>query len=179
MTPLVVVTGAPGAGKSTLAAALADRLGLALLSLDEIKEELAEDAPDTPRDWLREDAESELVRRLHGVGGHAVVDIWVAPRRDVPRVAGLLRPWWDDLVEVRCDVPPEVAAQRYAGRERGRPHLPADEETLARVRDAAARPEALGAPRTVVVDTSGPVAIDDLALAVRRETASRTRTRRR
>jgi predicted kinase len=179
MNPLVVVTGAPGAGKSTLSVALAERLGCALVSLDEIKEELAADAPDTPRHWLREDAEAELVRRLEGVDGEAVVDIWVAPRRDVERVSGLLRPWWPTLVEVRCQVPPDLAAQRYAARSRGLPHLPADEEMLARVRDAAARPEALGAPRTVVVDTSGPVALDDLVVAVRGETPTRLRSPRR
>ena len=180
MSALVVVTGAPGAGKSTLAWALADRLGCALVSLDEIKEELAADAHDTPRDWLRYDAESELVRRLVAVEGEAVVDIWVAPRRDVERVSELLRPWWPTLVEVRCDVPPDLAAERYAARHRDwPPHLPPDEETLARVRDAAARPEALGAPRTVVVDTSGPVSLDDLVVAVRGETPTRVRPPRR
>ena len=179
MNSLVVVTGAPGAGKSTLSWALADRLGCVWVSLDEIKEELAADAPDTPRDWLRMDGEAELVRRLEAVEGEAVVDIWVAPRRDVERVAGLLRPWWADLVEVRCDVPPDVAVRRYAARTRAWPHLPADDEMLDRVREAAARPEALGAPRTVVVDTSGPVALDDLVVAVRGETPSRVRSPRR
>lgn len=179
MSALVVVTGAPAAGKSTLSWALADRLDRAWVSLDQIKEELAEDAPDTPRDWLREDAEAELVRRLEAVDGIAVVDIWVAPRRDVERVAGLLRPWWAELVEVRCEVPPDLAVERYAARVRGWPHLPPDEEMLERVRDAAARPEALGAPRTVLVDTSAPVALDDLVVAVRGETPTRLRLPRR
>jgi predicted kinase len=172
MTPLVVVTGAPGAGKSTLAAALAERLGLFPLSLDAIKEELAADAPDTPRDWLRWDGEQELVRRLRAVDGEAVVDIWVAPRRDVERVGELLQPWWDRLVEVRCQVPPDVAVARYTARVRGWPHLPADAETLDRIRDAAEHPEALGAPWTVVVDTSRPVALGDVVSAVRRETGT-------
>jgi predicted kinase len=172
MTPLVVVTGVPGAGKSTLASALAERLGSFPVSLDAIKEELAADAPDTPRDWLRYDAEQEVVRRLEAVAGEAVLDIWVAPRRDVERVSLLLRPWWDRLVEVRCQVPAAVAVERYAARVRGWPHGPADPETLDRIRDAAEHPETLGAPRTLVVDTSRPVALGDVVSAVRRETGA-------
>jgi adenylate kinase family enzyme len=178
MIPLVVVTGVPGAGKSTLAAALAARLGTFPVSLDAIKEELAADAPDTPRDWLRWDAEEEVVRRLEAVGGEAVLDIWIAPRRDVERVAALLRPWWDRLVEVRCEVSADVAVARYLERERGLPHLPPDELTLARIRDAAEHPQPLGASRTVVVDTSRPVALGDVVSAVRRETGAERPVRR-
>jgi predicted kinase len=171
MTPLVVVTGVPGAGKTTLAGAVADRLGCALVSLDQIKEELAADAADTPREWLRYDAEAELVRRLEVFAGRAVVDIWVAPRRDTDRVLALLQPWWDRVVEVRCRVPADVAVARYVARgRRVPPHLPPDAETLARIRDAAERPEALGAARTVVVDTSGPVDLGSLVSAIRDET---------
>jgi predicted kinase len=173
------VTGLPGAGKSSLAGALADRLGCAMVSLDEIKEELAMEAEDTPRDWLRFDAEAELLRRLEAFEGRAVVDIWIAPRRDTERVRGLMMRWWDDVVEVRCDVPVAVAVERYTARERAWPHLPADEETLARIREAAAHPAALGAPRTVVVDTTRPVEIGDVVAAVRRETGARPDRRRR
>jgi adenylate kinase family enzyme len=38
----VVVSGAPGSGKSTVASALAERLHLPLLSLDDVKEALAD-----------------------------------------------------------------------------------------------------------------------------------------
>jgi hypothetical protein len=44
-----------------------------------------------------------------------VVDIWIAPRRDTARIVELLGPWWDRLVEVRCQVPAEVAIRRYVG----------------------------------------------------------------
>ena len=176
--PLVVVTGVPGAGKTSLATVLAERLGRALVSLDEIKEELALEAADTPRDWLRHDAEAELARRLEAFEGEAVVDIWVAPRRDTERVRDLFKRWWDTLVEVRCQVPAAVAVERYAARPRSWPHLPPDEATLARIRDAAEHPEALGAPRTVVVDTTRPVEIGDVVTAVRRETGARPRRRR-
>jgi predicted kinase len=179
MSPLVVVTGVPGAGKTSLATALAHRLGVALVSLDEIKEELAADAADTPREWLRHDAEAELVRRLEAFEGDAVVDIWVAPRRDTERLRGLLDPWWADAVEVRCEVPAEVAVARYVARGRTTPpHLPPDDETLDRIRDAAERPESLGAPRTVVVDTTGLVDVGDVVTAVRDETGRWTSVRR-
>lgn len=170
---LVVVTGVPGSGKTTLASALARRIGVALLSLDAIKEELARDAPQTPREWLRQDAEAELFRRLTAFDGEAVVDIWVAPRRDTARVAGLLAPWWDDVVEVRCEVPADVAVERYAARDRGWPHLPADEQTLRRIRTAVAHPEPLEAPRTVVVDTTHRVPVASLARTLRAETRAR------
>jgi predicted kinase len=176
--PLVVVTGVPGAGKSGLSTALAERLGCALVSLDEIKEELAVQAEDTPLEWLRYDAEAELVRRLEAFDGEAVVDIWIAPRRDTARIVDLLKPWWDRLVEVRCQVPAAVAVERYVARERTWPHLPADADTLARIRDAADHPEALGAPRTVVVDTTRPVEIGDVVTALRRETGARRVVRR-
>jgi predicted kinase len=180
MSTLVVVTGVPAAGKTGLATALAERLAVALVSLDEIKEELAVEAEDTPREWLRYDAEAELVHRLEAFAGDAVVDIWIAPRRDTERIRDLLKPWWDTIVEVRCQVPAAVAVERYVARERSwPPHLPADAETLGRIRDAAERPEALGAPRTVVVDTTRPVEIGDVVTAVRREAGARRSVRRR
>jgi predicted kinase len=178
MNPPVVVTGVPGSGKTSLATVLAERLGVALVSLDEIKEELAADAEDTPRDWLRYDAEEELVRRLEAFDGDAVVDIWIAPRRDTERIRALLKQWWDRVIEVRCQVPAVVAVERYAARSRSHPHLPPDADTLARIRDAAEHPEALGAPLTVVVDTTRPVEIGDVVTAVRRETGARRAVRR-
>ncbi len=72
-TPLVVVTGPPDA--ALVAAALAERLGCACVSLGEIEDELAVDAEDTPRSWLRYDAEQEVVRRLTEFAGRG------SPRR--------------------------------------------------------------------------------------------------
>jgi predicted kinase len=138
---LVVVTGAPGGGKESLAEALAQRLGRFWISFGAIEDDLAAGAADTPRHWLREDAEQEMVRLLEAAAGEAVLDIGVASPGDAERVAALLRPWADDLVELRCQAPGET-------------------------------PRPLGAPRTVVVDTTRPVALGDVVSAVRSETGT-------
>ena len=101
--PLVVVTGLPDG--ALVAAALAERLGCAYVSLAEIEDELAVDAEDTPRSWLRLDAEQEVVRRLTELSGVAVLDLAVEPPLEAERVTALARRWWDDVVEVRCEAP--------------------------------------------------------------------------
>jgi hypothetical protein len=100
---VVVVTGPPDAG--VVAAALAERLGFAHVSLGEIEDELAVDAADTPRAWLRYDAEQEVVRRLTDFCGTAVLDVAVEPPLEGERVRALVRRWWEDVVEVRCEAP--------------------------------------------------------------------------
>ncbi len=102
-TPLVVVTGSPDA--DVVAVALAERLGCVRVSLGEIEDELAIDAEDTPRSWVRYDAEQEVVRRLTEFAGVAVLDVAVEPPLEIERVQALVRRWWDDVVEVRCEGP--------------------------------------------------------------------------
>ena len=156
--PVVLVTGVPGAGKSTLAAELAASLGAAVLSLDEIKESLfAEGDHKDDRSALRLAAEDVLARRIAADPGVVVVDIWVAPGRDEQRTAhwvGLLaRP----VVEVLCRVPAAVAVARYRCRRRGGPHLPADDDTVRRIEAAADAIIPLGLSTTIEVKTVGPV----------------------
>src|SRR3954453_23701016 len=105
MTTLVVFTGPPGFDTDGGAEALAEGLGLAWLSVDGVLDELAEDAEDTPRDWLPLDAERETQRRLEAFGGEAVLAVHLAGADDAERLRAVLRPWSHDLVEVRCSVP--------------------------------------------------------------------------
>lgn len=159
--PVVLVTGVPGAGKSTLAAQLARSMSAALLSLDEIKESLyAHGAYRHDRGALRLAAEQELARRLAGESRVVVVDIWVAPGRDEQRTADWVGSLGRPVVEVLCRVPAEVATARYRSRRRGGPHLPADEDMLRRIEAAAVTIAPLGLGTTIEVETIGAVDVN-------------------
>ncbi len=164
----VVVTGVPGAGKSTLGLALAKGLGAPFLSLDEIKEELYEpDVEGCAGYRLRRAAEVELGRRLAAAVGVVVVDIWIAPGRDTRRVADLLTTGACSTVEVLCRVPADVAVARYLRRVRSGPHRPADQDTLWRIREAVTVLTPLGVGRCIEVDTFGPVDVDGVLARLR------------
>jgi aminoglycoside phosphotransferase family enzyme/predicted kinase len=128
---LVVVGGPPGTGKSTVAAGLADRLGLTLLSSDRVRKELAQLSPVTSATagfgegiytpgWSRR-VYDELMRRaamLLRVGESVVVDATWASER----YRGLARETTAsavaDLVELRCSVSPGIADARLRTRPR-------------------------------------------------------------
>jgi predicted kinase len=157
----------PGAGKTTLGAALALTLRVQFLSLDSIKEHLYSSDDSVAAHELRMAAEAELGSRLCELRGLAVVDIWIAPLRDTERVSSLLLAQGAEVVEVLCRVPADVAVRRYAGRPRSGPHRPADPATLQRIRDAAEQIQPLGIGRCVEVDTSSPVDLGRLTERLR------------
>ncbi|MDX6308767.1 MAG: hypothetical protein QOI06_1813 [Nocardioidaceae bacterium] len=162
--PVVLVTGVPGAGKSTLAAQLATALSAGFLSLDEVKESLyAEGVHMRELGALRLAAEHELAQQIAAESRAVVVDIWVAPGRDEQRTAhwvGLLgRP----AVEVLCRIPGAVAVDRYRSRRRSGPHLPPDDDTVRRIEAAAVAIAPLGLGATIEVETLGAVDVGRLA----------------
>jgi len=124
---VVLVSGMPGAGKSTLAGPLAAELGFALLSKDRIKETLhdvlsgALRAPGTPADlpWTRSlgAAAMELIWLLAGQATQVVLEANFRPRSSHERdKITLLAAGGGRLVEVYCRCPAQVAAARYAAR---------------------------------------------------------------
>lgn len=162
-SPLLVVTGVPGAGKTTLGSALAAAVGASFLSLDAIKESLyAGDAATQDPHGLRLAAERELVAQLAAAEGIVVVDLWIAPGRDTDRITRMLQQQDRDIVELLCRVPADLAVARYARRRRTGPHLPPDEPTLQRIRAASHALEPMGLGTCIELDTSRPVDIGGL-----------------
>ena len=163
---VVLVTGVPAAGKSTVAAILAAELPADLISLDVIKERrYASDPAIGNTVELRLAAEAELWSEIATAHGPVVVDLWVSPGRDDRRVAAALAEY--RVIEVLCRVPAEVAVARYLERDRSGPHQPADEPTLDRIRTAAAAIGPLGVGPCLELDTDQPLDPATVVVAVR------------
>lgn len=160
---LTLVGGLPGSGKSTLSGALADRLGVTLLSSDRLRKELAGISPDTPApaaygeglytpEWTTRTYAALLDRAaaLLSRGEPVVLDAtWSTGelRAQARRVAEDTRA---DLVALHCRVPGEVSAARLNTRSPG----PSDADLGVATALAAREPPW---PDAVTVDTSGPL----------------------
>ena len=157
----MVVSGLPGAGKSSLAERLRDSLGLALFSLDTLKEAVVDGlGPATLEDRfaIRLAAREATVRLAVDNPRGCLIDIWINPGRDDSGFCDALRGIGEArFAEVVCRVPAEVALERYAQRRRHPAHLPMDEATRRRVLEAAPLIGPLGLGPHLDVDTSTPV----------------------
>jgi predicted kinase len=165
---VVLVSGAPGAGKTTLAVPLAAALGLPLLSKDQIKETLF-DALDYPSGDLaasrRADAAAmQVLWTLAETFPSVVLEANFRPHSDYER--SRINPLRGRLVEVYCACPPAVAAKRYATRAasatRHRAHV------LSRLSDdlLAEFDQPLGVGQLIRVDTTESVEVASLAAAI-------------
>jgi len=163
----VLVTGVPGSGKTTLARELSVRLRLPLLSMDTIKEQLFTTLGVGDRAWalqLRTASLAVIWSLLPDCPDGAIVDLWLDPERDRGVAqSGLTRAGVGPVLEVLCAPPAAVAAARYAARSRHPGHLPPDEATLTRIREAAELIAPLGLGPTLRLDTSSSVNADQVA----------------
>ena len=159
---LVVVSGLPGAGKTTLARPLAAALGVPLLAKDTVKEALFDVLGPGDRAWSRRlgVVSTEVLLALAADAPTAVLEsFWRRPLA-VERLRALGRP----LLEVHCSCPPEVSRTRYRQRVRHPGHDGVgDDEIAAWAADAG--PLALGP--VLEVDTTAPVDLEAVAAWVR------------
>jgi predicted kinase len=113
---LILIGGAPGTGKTTLSARLADRLGAVLLSTDSVRLELPlGDGPDRYSDQAKRATYDELLHRARlslGHGESVVADAtWGSAEHR--HVASLLAQATSSrLVTLECVLPREIAAAR-------------------------------------------------------------------
>jgi predicted kinase len=164
---LVLVTGAPASGKTTLADRLGPALHLPVLSRDRLKALLADALPDPAV------SDVVLLRQTHvrlffdllayvlasgpGLVAESALDVGLAPNDLRPALAGA------DAVVVHCDLPPDLSLQRFSERvRRGERHRAHDDvahlDLIAR--DATAwdryrEPPPLGVPVLRVDTTDG------------------------
>jgi predicted kinase len=167
---VVLVSGAPGAGKSTLAGPLAAELGFVLLAKDRIKETLhdALGAPAGPerREWSRRlgAASMELLWALAADAPAVVLEANFRPRHEYER--GRIRALGGRLVEVHCACPAAVAASRFAERAARSRHPVHVNPTLS-PDELAEFDRPVGIGELITVDTTVPVDVPALAVLVR------------
>ncbi|MBD0293188.1 MAG: AAA family ATPase [Jiangellaceae bacterium] len=159
---MVLVGGLPGTGKSTLSGALADQLGLTVLSSDRLRKELAGLDPERPApapygegiyaaSWTTRTYTELLSRaeRLLGMGESVVLDASWSDQEWRAKAAALAASTHTDLIPLHCMSLPDVVAERM----RARLGVSDADETIA----AAMSAEFDSWPDAVAVDTTRPL----------------------
>lgn len=182
MHPVFLVNGVPASGKSTVAAIIARRLSLPILTVDTIKEAFFDHLGIGDRDYSRKLGRASYQAIFSSIAGFpdglgAIVDAW---HKFVPLEvleAHLARAKAGPIVEVWCHAPPEICAERYRARAAFRHpgHPPAG--YAPELAELAARATPIGLWPVVDVETLEPPDEDDLILRIRQAAAPAERTR--
>jgi len=161
---VILVSGAPGAGKTTVAQPLAEALGFALLSKDQIKEALF-DALEGRADDLAEsrkfsDAAMEVMWALATQCPQVVLEANFRPHsaHERERIESLR----GQIIEVYCCCPPEELARRFADRAVSPIHHPAHALKSLSPELLSEYDGPVGIGTVISIDTTRPVSTEDL-----------------
>jgi predicted kinase len=166
---IILVSGAPGSGKTTFSRALADRLGYALIAKDDLKESIFDslDGPVGDRAFSRKigGAAMELLWMLAERCPRVILEANFRPHSELERTR--LEALTGSILEIHCTCPKEECVRRYNERadsvERHRTHFgKLTVDTLSEF-DI---PVSIG--QVIEVDTAKPVVIDDLTAEILR-----------
>lgn len=123
----VVVSGAPGTGKSTVAGHLAEDLEFPLLSLDAIKETLGDCLGTGDENWSDRIGETaaEIIFRLNATFPRSVVEGWWRGERRERALKD-----FGGCVEVFCRCDPELAEARMRARQAAQDRHPIHRDVI-------------------------------------------------
>jgi adenylate kinase family enzyme len=158
----VVVSGLPGAGKSTLGRLIAESLALEFIDKDDFLEQLLDDNAEGAalRSQLSREADHLMRAAAENSDGAVLVSFW--RREEVSKTSGTPADWLRTLpnvVEMFCACPPEVAAERFLARTRHAGHgdTARDPDELLHQLTALAALGPIGLATVVRVDTERAV----------------------
>ena len=164
---LILMSGYPASGKSTLGAALATELNWPLINKDAllavIFDALGGANGDAALSLRSGQAAWAVFWFMAATHPHAVLDTNIEPKNAEQRAK--LEALGADIIEVHCDCPPDLAITRYAARAQG--DRPAQRMTTLTPDRIAKYEGPVGIGRLVRVDTTKPVDISAVAAAVR------------
>lgn len=161
---LIIVTGLPATGKTTLAKRLSDRLDIPLLSKDTVKEFLFDTLGSRDREWSRSlgrisnDFLYVVADELLRVNSSLILENAFETEFALPKFTHLVQNHRVNLIEIHCTTSKEIRRKRFIERNESGDRHPGHVDHLNYLTDKDNEPREKHAPlnlgKLIIVDTS-------------------------